>query len=108
MFKKYFLPLFLLIILTACSGVTEEQDETIQGVSNEETLSVIATFYPVYEMTQQVAGEQLDVHQLITGGTDAHHFEPSARDVAMINDSDLFIYSSEEMETWVPSLLASL
>ncbi|GAA0372057.1 zinc ABC transporter substrate-binding protein [Alkalibacterium iburiense] len=108
MYKKYFLPLFLLMLLTACSETSVEPEEAIQDVSNEESLSVIATFYPVYEMTQQVAGERLDVHQLISGGTDAHHFEPSARDVAMINDSDLFIYSSEEMETWVPSLLASL
>ena len=104
MIKKYLLPLLLLILLTACANENEEQVNSAE----ESTLSVITTFYPVYEFTQQVAGDRADVHQLVTGGTDAHHFEPSARDVAAINDSDLFIYSSEEMETWVPSLLDSL
>lgn len=102
--KKYLFSLLLFVALTGCTSSSNESTDS----GSEDTLSLVTTFYPVYEFTQQVAGDRAEVHQLIAGGTDAHHFEPSARDVAHVNEADLFVYSSEEMESWVPSLLDSL
>lgn len=107
--------LLSLTALTACATDTPESEETADSLSAEETLSqdedklsVVTTFYPVYAFTQEVAGDRADVEMMISGGTDVHHYEPSARDVAMINEADMFVYSSPEMETWVESMLASL
>lgn len=93
--------------LTGCG--TDETTSDSSFTENESegngSISVVTTFYPVYEFTQQIAGERADVSVMITGGTDAHGYEPSAQAVAEVNDADVFVYSSEEMETWVPSLL---
>lgn len=97
--------LLLTLGLAAC-GNTETQ-ETSEGSSNE-GLSVITTFYPMYEFTQQVAGDAASVSMLIPAGTDSHGFEPSAQDVAQISEADVFVYSSPEMETWVSDMLSTI
>ncbi|WP_423188535.1 metal ABC transporter solute-binding protein, Zn/Mn family [Alkalibacterium sp. f15] len=119
--NKVLISLLSLSTLAACSTDTPENDEaadttestevteTVDMISNEEEkLSVVTTFYPVYEFTERVAGDRADVEMMISGGTDVHHYEPSARDIALINDADMFVFSSHEMETWVESMLASL
>lgn len=116
--NKVLISLLSLSALAACAPESQETlednessetNESAESVTDEEQrLSVVTTFYPVYEFTNQVAGDFSDVEMMITGGTDVHHYEPSARDMAMINDADMFVYSSDEMETWVQSMLASL
>lgn len=93
---------------TSETNEANEEMDTDTDSNEADKLSVITTFYPVYEFTEQVAGDRADVEMMISGGTDVHHYEPSARDMAMINDADMFVYSSDEMETWVQSMLASL
>ena len=96
------LPLILAILgLSACTAENSEQ-------TSDDNLSIVTSFYPVYEFTQQVAGEHADISLMVGGGADPHSYEPSARDIAGINNADLFIYTSEEMEFWVPSLLNSI
>lgn len=90
------LSLFLLI---ACGS---------QKVSNKKEIQVVTTFYPVYEFTKQVVGEEADVSLLVKAGTEPHDFEPSAKNIADIQEADIFVYENENMETWVPDLLKSI
>ncbi|MGN8646679.1 metal ABC transporter solute-binding protein, Zn/Mn family [Gracilibacillus sp. HCP3S3_G5_1] len=92
--------LFSLVVGGTLLGCTQNEDESTEN----EKLSVITSFYPMYEFTQQVAGDRAEVSLMVTG-EDAHHYEPSAQDVAGVNEADVFVYSSEEMEHWVESLL---
>lgn len=85
-------------LLVACSS---------QKASNGK-LNIVTTFYPVYEFTKQVAGDEANVQLLIGAGTEVHDYEPSAKAVATIQDADTFVYENENMETWVPSLLKTL
>lgn len=73
--------------------------------TSDDKISVVTSFYPMYEFTQQVAGDRADVTLMVSAGEDVHHYEPSAKDVARVNEADVFVYSSEEMEHWVDSLL---
>lgn len=99
--RQLLLLLITVLGLTACT--TEESDD-----SNEGNLSVVTSFYPVYEFTQRVAGDQADISLMVGNGVDPHGYEPSAQDIAGINDADIFVYSSEEMEFWVSSLLNTI
>lgn len=99
--------IIFLFILTACaqsddsgSGKTQQNDS--------KKMTVVTTFYPVYDFTKKIAGDTADVHMLIDGGTEVHTYEPSAKDMAMIQDADVFIYASSEMETWVKSIIKNL
>jgi len=96
--------LLSLIVLAVLSGCNQEGEE-----SNEnEQLSIVTSFYPMYEFTRQVAGDRADVSLMVSAGEDAHHYEPSAKDVAGVNNADVFVYSSGEMEHWVDSLLNTI
>lgn len=88
----------LSVLLTACGG--QEKKEA----SSNEKIQVMTTFYPMYEFTKQVVGDKGDVELLIPAGTEPHDFEPTAKDLAKISDSDVFVYNSPELETWTDNL----
>lgn len=89
--------------LAACSSEEAAQDST-----GDAEVSIVTSFYPMYEFTSQVAGDRADITLMVEGGDDAHHYEPSAQEVAAVNEADLFVYSSPEMEFWVESLLETV
>ncbi|HEM5998362.1 TPA: zinc ABC transporter substrate-binding protein AdcA [Streptococcus suis] len=88
-----------LLALSACGNSTASQDDE---------LNIVTTFYPVYEFTKQVVGEEGTVDLLIEAGTEVHDFEPSAKDIAVIQEADTFVYENENMETWVPDVLDTI
>ncbi|CAM3830710.1 metal ABC transporter substrate-binding protein [Cohnella lubricantis] len=69
-------------------------------------LQVVATFYPMYEFSRQVGGELADVTGLIPAGAEPHDWEPSAKDMALISEADVFVYNGL-VETWADKALAS-
>lgn len=92
------------LFLMACSSGTSNEQTT----ANPDKLQIVTTFYPMYDFTQQVSQDLADVSIMVPAGTDTHDFEPSAKEVAQIQKADVFVYNSEEMETWVPSVLESI
>lgn len=76
--------------------------------SGDGELTVVTTFYPMYDFTKQVVGDKGEVTLLLEAGQESHGYEPTPQDIAAIADADVFVYSSEEMETWVPSVLDSI
>lgn len=105
----YSLLALILLIITACQSGAGSQETSSESTSGEsgQTLTVATTFYPVYAFTQEVAGDLADVN-LIVEGSDVHGYEPSAKDIARIQESDAFVYANPEMETWVPSVLENI
>lgn len=93
--------LFLAGVLTGCGNNQNSADQ-------EEQLSVIATFYPMYDFTREIVGEEGTVELLIPAGTDSHDYEPSAKEMAKIQEADVFVYNDENMETWVPAIEQTL
>lgn len=98
------------IVLSLVAGAAlygcSQDDGEISGEDSK--LSVVTSFYPVFEFTKQVAGDRADISLMVSGGADAHHYEPSAKDVARVNEADVFVYSSEKMEHWAESLLSTI
>lgn len=89
------------LTLTACGSKKEE-------VKENNKLNVVTTFYPMYDFAKQIVGDKGNVTVLIDGATEPHDYEPSAKDIAKIQDADIFIYNSTDMETWVPTALESM
>ncbi|MBO0471212.1 zinc ABC transporter substrate-binding protein AdcA [Enterococcus sp. DIV0242_7C1] len=96
--------LFLVGILTACT-TPSVQDKTD---SEDKELTIVTSFYPMYEFTRNIVDDAGDVSLMIPAGTEAHDYEPSAKEIAKLQDADAFIYLSEYMETWVPKTEKSL
>lgn len=102
--KRIGLVSFLSILLIVAVGCGNQED----AQPKSDKLKVVTTFYPMYDFTKNVAGDKADVTLLLEAGTDTHGYEPSAKEVALISEADVFVYNSEEMEVWVPSVLDSI
>lgn len=81
------------LFLTACQS---------QGVKKD--IQLVTSFYPVYEFTQKIVGDEADVQLLVQAGTEVHGYEPSAKDVSRIQEASSFLYLDPNMEMWVPDL----
>lgn len=99
---KFIIALSSLLFLAACATGEEANNE----VHQEDTISVVTSIYPVYEIVNEIASDRLELSLMVGESEDAHHYEPSAQTVATVNEADVFIYSSDVMEFWAEDLLA--
>lgn len=95
--------------------VTESQAlaETLQvepetQAIQEPVLKAYASIYPLYDFTKRLGGGRVAVHMVIPAGIDAHDFEPTAKQVGEISDSDLFVYNGLGLEHWAENFIAQL
>jgi zinc transport system substrate-binding protein len=65
----------------------------------------VASFYPLYEFTRQVAGEDAEVRALVPAGVEPHDWEPSPQDVKRLRRARLFVYNGAGLEPWAAKLL---
>ncbi len=68
-------------------------------------LTVVASFYPMYDFAKNVGGDRVSVSVLIPPGVEPHEYELSPSDARKLSDADVFIYNGAGMEPWVPNLL---
>ena len=102
--KKYLLTATVMIgalLFAACGNTNNEADK-------KEDLTIVTTFYPIYDFTKEIVGDEGNVKLLIPAGTEPHDFEPSAKERAEISDADVFVYNSSDMEFFVDSLKDSV
>ncbi|GAA1429413.1 zinc ABC transporter substrate-binding protein [Streptomyces thermospinosisporus] len=71
--------------LTGCAG-----DSAAAG--NTEKFDVVASFYPMAFLAEQIGGEQVNVTTLTEPGQEPHDLEISARQVARLEESDAALY----------------
>nr|WP_314276405.1 metal ABC transporter substrate-binding protein [uncultured Peptostreptococcus sp.] len=84
--------------LAGCAG-----DKTANTTEKKDggKLKVYASFYPMYDFAKKIGGDKVEVTNLVPAGTEPHDWEPSAKDLAKISESDILVYSGAGMESWV-------
>ncbi|MCD8187400.1 MAG: metal ABC transporter substrate-binding protein [Ruminococcus sp.] len=70
-------------------------------------LSIVTTCFPPYDFARAVTGGDADITMLLCPGAEAHSYEPTPRDIADIQQCDVFIYIGGEGEVWVDEILES-
>lgn len=98
------------LLLMSFVGLTSawQLSQAKQVEADDSKVKVVTTFYPVYEFTKGVVGNDGEVTMLMKAGTEPHDFEPSTKDVKKIQDSGAFIYMDDNMETWIPEVKKSI
>ena len=71
-------------------------------------LKVTCSSFPVYDFTREITQGLADAALLLKPGTDPHDFEPSARDVKELHDSDVFVFTGPAMEHWAGRIAETL
>lgn len=62
----------------------------------------------MYYFAQKVAGRSANVDLLIPNGVEPHDWEPTTKDMAKIQNADVFIYNSRYFETWTEKVLKNI
>ena len=91
----------LLCNISGC-GISKNSD------LDESKLLIVTTLFPQYDFAKQIAGDNAEVVLLLSPGVESHDFEPTPSDIILINKADLFIYTGDEMEPWVETILESV
>ncbi|AOZ94400.1 metal ABC transporter substrate-binding protein [Paenibacillus crassostreae] len=91
------------VVSTNASNNASTSEGTVQS---EQKLKVVTSFYPMYEFSKQVAGDHAEVVVLVPTGTEPHDWEPSAKDMALVSDADIFVYNGI-VEEWADKALES-
>ncbi|MDR2606242.1 MAG: metal ABC transporter substrate-binding protein [Oscillospiraceae bacterium] len=99
----------LIITLAACKpGTDANADVPASGTEQADKISVVATIFPPYDFTREVAGDYAEITMLLPPAAESHSFEPSQQDIIKIQNCDVFIYVGGESDEWVERVLASL
>ncbi|MCV0410848.1 metal ABC transporter substrate-binding protein [Nitrosopumilus sp.] len=93
------------IIIPLSSLVVYGTDSKLQlSNTNNSKLQVISSFNPLYEFSQNVGQEKVDVTLLIPVGVEPHDWEPTVKDVQRMQNADLIIINGIGFENWVDNL----
>ena len=83
-----------------------EQIETSESLQ-ENKIQVLASFYPYYEFTKNVAGDSATVTQYMPSGVEAHDWEPRPQEIQALKDANVFVYNGLGMEPYVDNMIKS-
>jgi zinc transport system substrate-binding protein len=104
--KKLWTALFLIgisaLLLAGCGTARSGGDQA------SDKLSVVASFYPMYDFAIKIGGDRVTVETLVPPGAEPHDWEPSPPDIVRLENADVFIYNGAGMERWASKVLAAL
>jgi zinc transport system substrate-binding protein len=84
------LALVFAAVLTGCGS----PDSGANPTGDKASVSVVAAFYPLQWVAQEVGGDAVTVESLTKPGTEPHDLELAPSDVAAIVDADVVVYLS--------------
>lgn len=102
---KRILPIIIAatVMLAGCG-----QPVTSTTVQDNEKINVVATIFPGYDFTREIAGDNVHLTMLLPPASESHSFEPTPKDIIAIQNSDVFIYVGGESDNWVEEILDSV
>lgn len=97
------LSLILVLILSGCGTLTTN------GKREKEGKPIIYTsFYPVYNIVNEVVGDTVDLRTFMPTGQDPHLWEPSPKNIKELSQADLLIINGANMEKWADQVQETL
>lgn len=95
--KKGLLLFGLLLLVFGLSACTSEDTDEVK---------IYTSLFPVYDVTRSLMTDvDASVIYVLPRGVSAHTFEPTPKTIIDILESDLFIYSSTDLEPWVEGVI---
>ncbi|MER5737425.1 metal ABC transporter substrate-binding protein [Streptomyces sp. NPDC002262] len=76
-----------LVTLTACGGTSDAADKGTDG-----KLDVVASFYPMQYLAEQIGGGHVAVQTLTKPGVEPHDLELKPRQIGELGEADVLLY----------------
>ena len=93
----------MLLTAGAAASYLTSPDATDDG-----RLKVVATFYPLYYFSCEIAGDRASVSNLIPFNSEPHAWEPRPADIVNVDKCRVFVYNGADLEPWVGKFLGTL
>jgi len=97
----------IIIAVVLTTNISQPQNTQSTTISSGQKLKVIASFFPIFEFTRNVAGNRADVSVFIPIGEEPHGWEPPTQQIQDVQNSQLFIYNGAGMEAFIPAFLST-
>jgi zinc transport system substrate-binding protein len=94
---KYAIGIIILVIIGF--GVTQVLPSNTSERSNNDTLAITTSFYPLQFALEAIVGDLGEVTN-IGAGRDPHDFRPSTQDILTLQRSDLVVLQGADFEPW--------
>jgi len=91
--------IFAVSLFTGCSA---------ENTTVSDRINIVATTFPPYDFTRAIAGDSADLTMLLSPETESHGFEPTLKEIAAIQNCDIFICIGGSSEAWVDTILAQI
>jgi zinc transport system substrate-binding protein len=85
-----------LLVVTALSAC---------GAGGNKKPVALTSFYPLYFLTAAIAGDRMEVRNLVPAGAEPHDWEPGTRDTAALKGARVFAYNGAGFEAWAAKAL---
>ena len=86
------------IFLAFYSGKISKKIETNK-------MNIVVTNFVAYDFVKHITGDKVNVVLIVSPGVESHNYDPTAHDLALIENSDLFIYIGGEVESWATRII---
>jgi zinc transport system substrate-binding protein len=94
----------IIVIPLTSFAVTQPSFTSEISTSDNSKLQVVTSANFLYEFTQNIGNEMIDVTLLVPMGVEPHDWEPTIRDTERIQKSDMIIINGIGYEHWIGSL----
>jgi len=94
----------IIIIIPLISAILWNNENTENLETSEDELQVYVSFYPLYETTQAIIGQKVDVKILTPTNIDPHDFDPSVKIIQEMKTADLIILNGGGFESWISNM----
>lgn len=113
--KKKILAIILVfgIFVTGCaknnekSNINSNNSNQTSQSENKDKETIYASFYPIYNITKQIAGDKFNVKSFTNLNTEVHDFEPSAKDMADLSKAKVLFLNGAGLESWQEKIAES-
>ena len=102
-FRISALILALTLVFTAF-GCEKTSTATTGETPSDAGISVIVTTDALYEIVSAIGGDYIEVTNLLSGGEEIHHFEPTARDAEALSKASLIFRNGLGLDDWASEL----
>ncbi|MCR8659265.1 metal ABC transporter solute-binding protein, Zn/Mn family [Paenibacillus endoradicis] len=94
----------MIVMITGCGNDTGSTNAS----KDPSHIQVVTSFYPIYYLTKEIGGEQVDVTNLIATGVEPHDWTPKSKDLITASNADLLLYHGAGLETWIENFKQGL
>ena len=95
----------IVTIIPILSFAVWNTDQSIVSAATDSTeISVMTSFYPLYEFTKQVGQDKVRVSLLVPPGIEPHDWEPTINELQKMYESNLIVINGIGFESWVDDI----